>query len=131
MGRKILFAICCIFILPIYANEYSWQCAVEWTEENPEWVFVYEDIKINQDGNYRIFVKWDFPGKSEISQAKQTWLIAPDFDQVLIVSNVGFNQSGEIIYSENYPYGDWKYVLPDSYAASIIKTMKEILYQHE
>lgn len=101
-------------------------CAVECTEKQHEWVFVYEDIKLQNDGNYRIFVKWDYPDEKET--AKQVWLISAAFDKIIVVSTVGYNSNGEAVYRQDYPYGsEWSYVLPDTYAEAIIETTKEIL----
>lgn len=109
------------------AKDYAWCCAVEWTEEKPEWVYVYEDIRQQSDGTYRIFVKWDFSNDDKHKMAKQVWLISPDFDMYKVISSVGYNSSGDAVFNEDTPYADWKYVLPDTYAESIIDTAKDVL----
>lgn len=109
------------------AKDFSWYCAVEWTEEKPEWVFVYEDIKQENDGNYRIFVKWEFPNEDKRKKAKQVWIITPNFDKFKVISSVGYNSSGDVVFTEDTPYADWKYVLPDTYAESVVETTKDIL----
>lgn len=111
-----------------FAKGFAWVCAIEWTEKNPEWVFVYEDVKLLQNGCYRIYVKWEFTEDPAKSKAKQTWIVSPDFDRVVITQSVGYNKEGEVVYSQNYPYcEEWSYVLPETYSEAVVKTVKEIL----
>lgn len=110
-----------------HAKDFAWLCAVEYTEKRPEWVFVYEDIKIQNGGDYRVFVKWDFPDDPKKGHAKQVWLLSSDFDQFYVVSSAGYDKEGKVVYSEDNPNGGWKYVLPDTYAEAIVETVKEIL----
>ncbi len=125
--RKLSLVLVAIFLpLGMSAKEFAWFCAVEWTEEKPEWVFVNEDVRHNADGTYRIFVKWEFPETKK--KAMQVLLISADFDKTIVVSSVGYDKDGNSEYSQDYPYGrEWMYVLPGSYAKAIIETTKEIL----
>lgn len=124
--KKIFLTILLLLPLTMMAKDFAWFCAVEWTEKKPEWVFVYEDVKLQADGTYRIFVKWDFPDTKK--KAKQVWLISADFDRILIVSSTGYDKEGKSEYHQDYPYGrEWTYVLPETYAESVIETTKEIL----
>lgn len=126
MKGVVLSFVLCLMSFCAMAKDFAWFCAVEWTEKKPEWVFVYEDVKVQNDGTYRIFVKWDFPETKKI--AKQVWLISSDFDKILIVSSVGYDRNGNSEYHQDYPYGrDWTYVLPETYAESVVETTKEIL----
>lgn len=51
--RNLLFALVAIFLsLSVSAKEFAWYCAVEWTEKKPEWVFVNEDVRLQNDGTY-------------------------------------------------------------------------------
>ena len=128
MKRIIGLILFVVSMIPIYAKDYAWFCAIEWSEKKPEWVFVYEDIKHQSDGKYRVFVKWEFDNNDpQKHSAKQVWLISPDFDQTYILSSVGYNDKGEVVYKEDDPYGEWFYVLPDSYAEAVVETTKEIL----
>lgn len=128
MKRLLILILLLSFTISIYAKEFAWCCAVEYTKEHPEWVFVYEDVKLLQDGNYRVFVKWEFPDDATKSHAKQTWIITPDFDRMCIVESAGYDNKGKNTYFQKYPYGsDWNYILPDTYAESIINTTKQIL----
>lgn len=111
----------------LHARDLAWYCAIEYTEKKPEWVFVYEDIKIQRDGDYQVFVKWEFPDDHKKGQAKQIWLFSPDFDQFYVVSSVGYDKESKVVYSEDNPNGGWKYVFPDTYAEAIVETTKEIL----
>lgn len=111
------------------AKDFAWVCAIERSEKKPEWVFVYEDIKLQSDGTYRVFVKWEFDNNDpKMHSAKQVWLLSPDFDKTHVVSSVGYNDKGEVVYTENNPYGAaWKYVLPDTNAEAVVETVKELL----
>lgn len=112
----------------VHAKDFAWICAIEWSEKKPEWVFVYEDIKLQSDGTYRLYVKWEFDNNDpEQHTSKQVWLLSPDFDQTYILSSVGYNDKGEVVYKEEDPYGEWSYVLPDTYAEAVVETAKEIL----
>lgn len=115
-------------VLAVCAKDFVWVCAIEWTEKKPEWVFVYEDVKLQNDGCYRIFVKWEFTNDPNKSKAKQMWLISPDFDKVMVVKSVGYDKNGDVVYSQDEPYGsDWDYVMPNTYSEAIVETAKEIL----
>lgn len=128
MKRLLILLLFISFTISIYAKEFAWYCAVEYTKENPEWVFVYEDVKLLQDGNYRVYVKWEFPDDPTKSNAKQTWIVTSDFDRMCVVESVGYDNEGNIAYFEKCPYGsDWEYILPDTYAESIVNTTKQIL----
>ncbi len=128
MRRLFSLTLALIIAIAVYAKDFAWVCAIEWTEKNPEWVFVYEDVKMQSDGCYRVFVKWEFPNDTKKSEAKQTWLISSDFDKIQIVKSVGYNKDGEAVYSQDYPYGcGWDYVMPDTYSESIVETTKQIL----
>lgn len=125
--RKLLLLLVAFFLpLALSAKEFAWFCAVEWTEKKPEWVFVNENVRLQNDGTYRIFVKWEFADTKKI--AKQVWLISADFDKTIVVSSVGYDKDDKVEYREEYPYGeDWSYVLPETYAEAVIETTKEIL----
>lgn len=130
MKKLVALILYLVALLPLNAQEkeHSWVCAVEWTESMPEWVFVYDDIKRNSDGDFLVFIKWEFDNDdSKHKSAKQTWIISPDFSEVKIVKSVGYNADGKVVYSEDSPYGDWSYVMPDTYAEAIVGTAKEIL----
>ncbi len=128
MKRAIGLILFLLVSVALYAKDYAWVCAVEWSEKKPECVFVYEDIKHHSDGTYRVYVKWEFDNNDpKMHSAKQVWLLSPDFDQTYILSSVGYNDKGEVVYSEDDPYGEWKYVLPDTYAEAVVETTKGIL----
>lgn len=128
MKRLFSLTLALLIVFAVCAKDFAWVCAIEWTEKNPEWVFVYEDVKLQSDGCYRIFVKWVFPDDLKKSEAKQTWLISPDFDKVKIVKSVGYSKDGKVVYSEDNPYGEiWKYVMPETYSEAVVETTKEIL----
>lgn len=112
----------------INAKHFAWICAVEQTDNNPDWIFVYEDVKQLQDGCYRVFIKWEFTEEPDKSMATQAWLISSDFDKIQIVKSTGYDKQGKLVYSEDYPYGEkWSYVMPDTYCESIVETAKGIL----
>lgn len=113
-------------VTAIAAKDYSWVCAVEWTEEQPEWVFVYEDIKRNNDGTYRAFIQWEFTNDPSKAYAIQTWLISSDFDQIRVMGTVGYDKQNNVAYTDSTPQ-NWKYVLPETYAEAIVQTIREIL----
>lgn len=125
--------VCIIFamflcVLMMHAKSFAWVCAIEWTEKDPSWVFVYEDVKLLQDGTYRVFVKHDFPNEKKMKKAKQTWLISSDFDRIKILNNVMYEADGKLLDSQEYPYGyDWEFVMPETTAECIVITAKEIL----
>lgn len=125
--RKLLLVFVAILLsLGVTAKEFAWYCAVEWTEKKPEWVFVNEDVRLQNDGTYRIFVKWEFPETKK--KAKQVWLISADFDKTIIVSSVGYDKDGNSEYHQDYPYGrEWSYIIPETYAEAVVETTKEIL----
>lgn len=126
MKKLLLLIVLLILSYSLEAKDFAWLCAVEWTKEKPEWVFVYEDVKLQNDGTYRIFVKWDFPDTKK--KAKQVWIVSADFDRILIVSSTGYDKDGKSEYHQEFPYGrEWTYVLPETYAESVIETTKEIL----
>ncbi len=128
MKRLISLALALAVSLAVCAKDFAWICAIEWTEKKPEWVFVYEDVRLQDDGCYRIFIKWEFPNDSKKSMAKQTWLISSDFDKVKIVKSVGYSNDGKVVYSEDKPYGEnWTYVMPETYSEAVVETTKEIL----
>ncbi|WP_286335313.1 hypothetical protein [Bacteroides caecimuris] len=128
--KKLLLILLTSLPMIVSAKEFSWVCAIEWTEDNPEWLFVYEDIKTQTDGNYRIFVKWEFPNETDDkAEAKQVWLISPDFERIRVMSSVGYNRKGKIVYTDNIPQ-DWKFILPDTYVESIVETTKGILHSY-
>lgn len=128
MKRLFSLTLALAFALVIHAKDFAWVCAIEWTEKKPEWVFVYEDVRLQNDGCYRIFVKWEFTNDPNKSKAKQTWLISSDFDKVMVVKSVGYDKSGDVVYSQDEPYGsDWDYVMPNTYSEAIVDTAKEIL----
>lgn len=130
MRRLFSLTLAILVAFVVCAKDFAWICAIEWTEKKPEWVFVYEDVKLQSDGCYRIFVKWEFPNDQKKSEAKQTWLISSDFDKVKVVKSVGYDKGGDVVYSQNEPYGsDWNYVMPDTYSEAIVKTAKEILFK--
>lgn len=126
MRRILSLLILIITLLISHAQERSWICAIEWTENQPEWVFVYEDVKLNSDGTYRAFVKWEFEDDPKRACAKQTWLISPDFDQIRVLGTVGYDKHNNVVYNESTPQ-DWRFVLPETYAEGIVKTVREIL----
>ena len=127
MKRLLFLLVTFTALLPVHAEKPAWVCAIEWSEEKPEWVFVYEDVKLQADGCYRIFIKWEFTDDPEKSMAKQTWLISPDFDMVKVVKSVGYGKDGKVAYSDDEPYGEWSYVLPETFAEGVDNTTKEIL----
>lgn len=128
MKRLCSLTLALLTVLAVCAKDFVWVCAIEWTEKKPEWVFVYEDVKLQNDGCYRIFVKWEFTNDPNKSEAKQTWLISPDFGKVKVVKSVGYNKDGKVVYSEDVPYGeDWTYVMPETYSEAVVETTKEIL----
>lgn len=128
MKRLLSLILTLVVAFEIYSKDFGWICAIEWTEKQPEWVFVYEDVKLQSDGCYRIFLKWEFPNDPSKSMAMQTWLISPDFDKIAVVKSVGYNKDGKVEYSQDTPYRDnWEYVMPNTYSEAIVTTAKEIL----
>lgn len=128
MARVIGFILFLTISFAIHASDHAWVCAIEWSEKKPEWVFVYEDIKLQSDGTYRVYVKWEFDNNDPNKHsAKQVWLLSPDFDQTYVLSSVGYNDKGQVTFSDDDPYGEWFYVLPDTYAEAVVETAKEIL----
>lgn len=124
--KKLLLTLFLLLPLTMLAKDFAWFCAVEWTEKKPEWVFVYEDVKLQNNGTYRVFVEWDFPDTKK--KAKQVWIISADFDRILIVSSTGYGKDGNSEYHQEYPYGkEWTYVMPETYAEAVVETTKEIL----
>lgn len=122
--KKVLLIVFGLFPLLSWAK--TWVCAVEYTDTDPTWVFVNDDIAKDNDGNLRIFLKWEFPNDEKKSSAKQGWLIAPSYDKIRVVQSVGYDKSGNVVYTDNH-YHDWQYVLPATYAEAIVETTKEIL----
>lgn len=105
-------------------KDFAWVCVVE---EEGEWLFVYEDIRKQTDGVYRIFVKWEYTNDPDISHATQTWLVSPDFDQICVLSTVGYNRQGEIAYTNYEPDEQWHYVMPETYAKSVVETAQGLI----
>lgn len=50
MKRLLFLLVTFTALLPVHAEKPAWVCAIEWSEEKPEWVFVYEDVKLQADG---------------------------------------------------------------------------------
>lgn len=81
MKRLLFLLVTFTALLPVHAEKPAWVCAIEWSEEKPEWVFVYEDVKLQADGCYRIFIKWELPmtpksrwqNKLGLSRPTSTW----------------------------------------------------------
>lgn len=130
MKRFLILLIAFVYGVTAYAREYAWLCAIERTDENHNWVFVSEDLKLQNDGNYRVFVKWEFTDDPNKSRAMQVWLISPDLTMIKVVRSVGYDREGRVAYTNNEPE-DWDYVMPNTYAEAVIEVAGYILESQE